>query len=103
MFVKESPEEVLTLVLLLSTLDAIATLQGISLGVYVESNPIMAWLIENSYYAFFLAKFAMVAAGLAVLGYHWKKKIAQVGVIVVLGVYLTITIVHVRNVTELVL
>jgi len=45
--------------LILSLLDALLTLWGLSLGVIVEANPIMQWLIEKSPIVFMVVKLSL--------------------------------------------
>jgi len=53
-------------------IDALATVWGAERGVFIEGNPLLRPLLEQSPALFLLVKFALVGLAIALLGRLWR-------------------------------
>lgn len=77
----------LGILLILNLLDAVFTLHWVELGLGVEQNPLMRELLERGAICFMLGKLALVSLGAWFMWIHLKRRLAQVGAILITLVY----------------
>jgi Domain of unknown function (DUF5658) len=78
----------------MSGYDAVATMQHIGRGVAAEGNPLMASLIHQNAVLFFLVKMGITALGLLVCYHFSHLRTAQLGIKLVVGIYLCLSAYH---------
>ncbi len=78
----------------MSGYDAVATMQHIGRGVAAEGNPLMASLIHQNAVLFFLVKMGITALGLLVCYHFSHLRTAQLGIKLVVGIYLCLCLYH---------
>jgi len=78
----------------MSGYDAVATMQHIGRGVAAEGNPLMDALIHRNAILFFLVKMGITAIGLLVCYHYSHLKTAQLGIKLVVGIYLCLCAYH---------
>ena len=78
----------------MSGYDAVATMQHIGRGVAAEGNPLMASLIHQNAILFFLVKMGITALGLLVCYHFSHLRTAQLGIRLVVGIYLCLCAYH---------
>jgi hypothetical protein len=78
----------------MSGYDAVATMQHIGRGVAAEGNPLMASLIHQNAIVFFLVKMGVTALGLLICYYFSHLRTAQLGIKIVVGIYICLSAYH---------
>src|SRR4030095_6809990 len=78
----------------MSGYDAVATMQHIGRGGAAGGNPLMEALIHRNSILFCLVKMGITAIGLLVCYYYSHLKTAQLGIKLVVGIYLCLCAYH---------
>ena len=82
------------ILLLLIAVDMLATMVWFAFAGIGETNPVLVGPIEHSLLSFVLVKLAMSLPGLLFLFRQIKMRIAQIGLVVLLGWYTFIFCIH---------
>ena len=80
--------------LLMSAYDAVATIEHICRGVASEGNPLMDSLIQRNAALFFFVKMLLTAIGLMFCYSFSQRRLAQLGIKTVAGIYALVCIYH---------
>ena len=80
--------------LLMSGYDAVATMEHIRRGVATEGNPLMDSLIQHNAVLFFFVKMVITALGLMFCYSFSRRRVAQLGIKTVAGIYALICVYH---------
>ena len=80
--------------LLMSGYDAVATMEHIRRGVATEGNPLMDSLIQHNAVLFFFVKMVITALGLMFCYNFSQRRMAQLGIKAVAGIYAFICLYH---------
>ncbi|MEK6289738.1 MAG: DUF5658 family protein [Acidobacteriota bacterium] len=78
----------------MSAYDAVATMQHIGRGVALEGNPLMDSLIQQNAVLFFFVKMGVTAFGLLICYHYSHLRTAQLGIKLVVGIYLCLSAYH---------
>lgn len=78
----------------MSAYDAVATMQHIGRGVALEGNPLMDSLIQQNAVLFFFVKMGVTAFGLLICYYYSHLRTAQLGIKLVVGIYVCLSAYH---------
>ena len=82
--------------LLMNLFDAGFTVWWVELGIAEEANLLLRDLLSHSVSLFFATKFSLVLGGLWLLYRFRRKRLAQLGIVAVVGVYYLLMLYHLQ-------
>lgn len=91
----DEASELIASVFVFNTLDALATMSWVQMGLATEANPMMEVLLTAHPALFVASKMALAGLGLALLSRYRDRRLARAGVMAMFSLYTLIICYHI--------
>jgi len=97
---KEYQKQFIYWIFILSLVDGTLTIYSLDMGIAVEANPIMSYLIAKSILLFLFTKAFLTFLGLVILYKNMEKYIARIALSLIFLLYTLIITIHISGIVN---